>query len=337
MIVIRRRSVELYAMERLLVLLPASHEKRKEVGDAVYRLKAGRAGEREVDKYVRLTRIPGPAKVLTDLELEIGPNHIVQIDTVILTPRGAWILEAKRYKGTLRYLKNPNRLERIDSNEEVTPFPCPISQLSTQIRALEHWLADRGITLPVQGKIAFVSNNLWQGLPSDAPIIPVRDVPFYLQQSFDHLPEVLDLPLFHQLAEQLAKEKHRFNPFPLCARFGINPNTLKRGFLCPTCHARMRFITERTCRCEACNFQTLPDYGRALLDWFLLIHPTINNQQLRLFLGLKNKYAATRILALFELLKVGTSRNTAYTIDPFVGLENMQLKRRMKAGEGSGR
>ncbi|SIT73781.1 nuclease-related domain-containing protein [Edaphobacillus lindanitolerans] len=337
MFVARGRSVELHALERLLVLLPDSHEKQNEIQDAVYRAKAGRAGERMVDKYVRLTRIPGPAKVLTDLELEIGPDHIVQIDTVILTPRGAWILEAKLYKGILRYRHNPRRLERVDQNEEITPFPCPIMQLDTQMKGLERWLTDRGIVLPVNGKIAFVSNNLWEGLPDEAPIIPVREVSLYLQQSFDHMRDSMNVSEFNHLVSLLAEEKYRFNPFPLCKRFGINPNDLKRGFLCPVCHARMRFVTERTCRCDDCSVQTAPDYGRAILDWFLLIHPTINNLQLRKFLGLKDKYAATRILALFDLQRVGTSVNTAYTIDPFRGLTNMQLRRRVKVGGTDGR
>src|SRR5690606_36247008 len=110
--VIRNYPIYLHALERMLIRLPENHAKRQAVQDELAVKKAGYQGELEVDRHIRRTKLDEPARVLTDLEIQVDEEHTVQIDTLVLTTRGIWILEAKRIWGTLVYRENPRRLER---------------------------------------------------------------------------------------------------------------------------------------------------------------------------------------------------------------------------------
>ncbi|KZE38907.1 hypothetical protein AV656_08380 [Bhargavaea cecembensis] len=70
------------------------------------------------------------------------------------------------------------------------------------------------------------------------------------------------------------------------------------------------------------------DYGEVILDWLLLIRPTISNLQLRKFLGIKDKHAASRILRMFDLKKDGKSVKRVYRLDLMSGLDGVRLRRK---------
>lgn len=330
--VFRKYPLYLHALKRLETYLPDGHWKLEEIQEEIYRQEAGYSGEKAVDREIRKVQLAGPVQVLTDLQFNNGPDpaDIIQIDTLILTTKGIWLIEAKRYRGKLRHQTAPRRLERVGDDGKVTTFDCPILQLENQIRAVKKWLADREIHLPVMGTVAFVSRNTWEGLPADAPIIPAKELPTYLERSYDKWGEVIGFTTFGKIAVELAVERGRFNPFPLCPRFGINPQDLKRGFLCPACTRRMNRITQRRFKCPACQTVRPPDYGKLILDWLLLIHLTITTHQFRAFAGLKSKASATRILSEYELTQIGESVKACYTVDLLSGLSGTELKKRKK-------
>lgn len=321
--VIRRYPIYLYALERAVerVKMPELNEVREEL----YRQQAGYFGEIASDKYVRRTRIPGV--VFTDVQIEAAPGEFVQIDTLILTQRAIWLIEAKKYKGALRYLQAPKRIERTERDGSVTVFPCPIVQLESQIHALKGWLGARGIDLRVFGTVAFASTNRWEGLPAESPIILVREIPAYLERAYRELDDCLTAEAFVQLAAKLGLQQNLLAWEPVCKRLGINPNRLKRGFLCPVCHDPLTRATERTGHCKNCNRDHKKDYGQLILHWLLLIHPTLNNAQFRAFAKLKTKQAASRILNRHELLIIGASTGTAYTLNPYTDLEGLEIRK----------
>ncbi|MET3576678.1 hypothetical protein ABID49_002607 [Bhargavaea ullalensis] len=334
--VFRKYPLYLHALKRLEAYLPDGHWKLEEIQEEIYRQEAGYSGEKAVDKEIRRTRLEGPAQVLTDLQFQDGPDreHLIQIDTLILTAKGIWILEAKRYRGKLRYQTAPRRLERHDEDGSVLTFDCPILQLENQIRAVKNWLKERDIHLPVSGKVAFVSRNTWEGLPSDAPIIPAKEIPAYLEGEYQKWGEVISPGTFGRIAVEMALERSRFNPFPLCTWFKIDPNDLKRGILCPACKVSTNRKSQRRFHCPGCQVILQPDYGAKILDWFLLVYPTITNYQFRIFAGIQRQQTASRLLSEFELVKIGNSVNTCFTVNLFEDLDSKQrLKKRRKAQE----
>ncbi|KZE38923.1 hypothetical protein AV656_08460 [Bhargavaea cecembensis] len=324
--------IYLHALERMLIRLSADHAKRQAVQNELAVTRAGYQGELEVDRHIRRTKMDGPARVLTDLEVRVDEEHTVQIDTLVLTLRGIWILEAKRIWGTLVYRENPRRLERRNDDGTILTMKCPMLQLEIQIAAVREWLAQRDIPLPVDGRVAFTYQNTWEGLPERAPILPAREVPFFLAREYALSEPKMDEETFNWVAEMLELERFRFHPYPLCTKFDVNPNELIRGWVCLACGRKMKRDTERKVSCGPCKVAVKPDYGEVILDWLLLIHPTISNQQLRKFLGIKDKHAAGRVLRMFELEKVGVSVKRVYRLNFMRGLDETRLRRKESGG-----
>ncbi|MCM3088679.1 NERD domain-containing protein [Bhargavaea ginsengi] len=330
--VIRNYPIYLHALERMLVRLPEEHPKRQAVQDELAVTKAGYQGELEVDRHIRRTKLDSPVRVLTDLEIQVDEEHTIQIDTLILTTRGIWILEAKRIWGTLVYRENPRRLERRNDDGTILTMKCPMLQLETQIAAVREWLAQRDIHLPADGRVAFTYQNTWEGLPEGAPILPAREVPFYIAREYALSESCIDEEAFERVATMLTLERFRFNPYPLCIKFDVNPNELIRGWVCPACGKKMRRESERRVSCVPCKVAVKPDYGEVILDWLLLVRPTISNLQLRKFLGIQDKHAASRVLRMFELETDGESVNRVYRLNFMSDLDGVRLKRKGSGG-----
>ncbi|SEI93011.1 Nuclease-related domain-containing protein [Bhargavaea ginsengi] len=324
--VTRKYPIYLHALERAMERLKEGAPEREQVREELLRQEAGYFGEIASDKYVRRSRLPGV--VLTDIQIEVEPGEVVQIDTLILTRRGIWLIESKKYKGALQYQLSPRRIERRERGGSIIVFPCPIIQLESQIHALEGWLEKRDIKLPVFGTVAFASHNVWEGLPDDAPIIPTREIPLYLETGYRQLPEQLSMESFDELMVLLDQERHYLQWIPICKKFSINPNHLKRGFLCLDCSGTLTRESERTLHCKACDKKSKADYGQLILDWFLLVHPTLNNAQLRAFAKIKRKQTASRILRRYELAQSGKSIGTTYTVNLYTELDGLEIRKR---------
>jgi hypothetical protein len=69
-----------------------ARERRTEAG----RVAAGRKGERQVS--ARLAKLPDDTVVLNDLTVWAGPRS-AQIDHLVLSPRGLFVVESKRWRG----------------------------------------------------------------------------------------------------------------------------------------------------------------------------------------------------------------------------------------------
>ncbi|KZE38908.1 hypothetical protein AV656_08385 [Bhargavaea cecembensis] len=133
-------------------------------------------------------------------------------------------MKAKRIWGTLIYRENPRRLERQNEDGTILTMKCPILQLESQVAAVREWLGRREIALPVDGRIAFTYQNTWEGLPDGTPILPAREVPFYLARECALTELYIDEKTFDHVAGMHALERYRFDRFPLCTKFDVNPN-----------------------------------------------------------------------------------------------------------------
>ena len=109
--IIRRKPELLKSLPRLLARLHPKSQVHQEVTDQLYRIQAGYAGEVKVDKYLEAVDFLKPVHIFTDLQLPVNPKFAIQIDTLILTPAFALILEIKNIAGTLTYISNPPHFE----------------------------------------------------------------------------------------------------------------------------------------------------------------------------------------------------------------------------------
>lgn len=319
----RTYPAELLRLKRLLAKMYADDPERAYVTDLAERAEAGYKGETAVDNYLRGLRLPCKMAILRDIRLQIHEEYVAQFDTLLVTDRGIWIIEAKMIRGTLRLLDNPRRMEREDSGSVLT-MECPILQLENQKTGLKWWLEERGLSMPVGGVVAFASRNTWAGLPEGAPIVSVKELKSWLKGSVtnsanpDSRYSPLEAVIDRLRAEELGPD---IRPFE---EMGIRTGPLKDGPICEKCFALLNRKGERSHECRTCKEKVKGDpIGRALLDHFLLNKPWITNREFCRLMGFQWLSTGRRYLARYDLDREGR----VYRFDPKRHLEGKSLRK----------
>ncbi|MET3576183.1 nuclease-related domain-containing protein [Bhargavaea ullalensis] len=323
----RRYPIDLVRARRSEFRLVAGHEKKKFFGEQASRIEAGYKGELAVDQYLRHVQLPGWWTVLRDVRLEISHNYIAQFDTLIITEKGIWIIEAKMIRGTLHWLEYPRRIERIEPDGTVLTFDCPIIQVENQKVALRNWLLDRNLDIPVAGVVAFATKNTWMNLPANSTIISVKELHHYLNKSFRNLPLVEN-----SLAKSAFIRIHTEQLGPDLTTSAERHHLLKTdfltGLLCDNCGSELDRDTQRQYSCTRCRrVDSDESIARALLDYVLTIKPVVTTKEFVSFLKVVPESTARRHLG-SHLDPIGWGKTAAYSFCALRHLHKDRLKKR---------
>lgn len=309
---IKRKEPELInALPRLIARLPESDSRKMNLSQQLYRIKAGYAGEVKVDRYLELFEFPQSSIILTDVQLALSPGHSFQIDTLILSKYYAIILEIKNTKGDLYFETDPHRLVRkLDG--ETTMMECPVTQLEVAKENLEMWFAQKGVQIEIGGQVVFANKKaIVKKVPPNAPILYLKRLSIYLREKKSNSP-IYSVAQVQKMGKLIQQSKYKYNVYPLCEYYKIDPAILKKGQLCSQCNESMTYKTRRIQYCGNCKTIELNNARESIQDWFMLISNSISNRQCRYFLQLKNKDDAYYILKSLQLNKEGKSVATRY-------------------------
>jgi hypothetical protein len=311
---ISRKEPELIkALPRLIARLPDNYPKKVELDlpQHLYRIRSGYAGEIKVDRYLELFGPPKSSIILTNIQLALAPGHTFQIDTLILTEKYVLLLEVKNIKGDLYFETNPHQLRR-ELNGKTTIMECSITQLQAAKENLQTWLSQRGINLEIHSQIVLVNkNSAVKQVPPGAPIIYLKRLFIFLQE-LETMPTINSQSQLQNISELIRGGQLKYNVYPLCDHFEIDPNLLKRGQLCSRCNKTMSYKTRRKRYCTHCKTNEAINYSESIQDWFILINKSISNRQCRNFLQLKKRDDAYYALTSLRLIKEGKSISTKY-------------------------
>ncbi|WP_242021111.1 nuclease-related domain-containing protein [Cytobacillus oceanisediminis] len=109
--------------------MPDYHRKRQEIETDYRNRIAGYNGEKQLDYYLSL--LPkNEFRIYNDLRLTL--QNAFQIDSLIITPFFAAIIEVKNYSGTLYFEPLSGQLIQIHGQKEEV-IPNPISQVMRQV------------------------------------------------------------------------------------------------------------------------------------------------------------------------------------------------------------
>jgi hypothetical protein len=122
--------------------LVKARENRKE--EAI--IQAGRAGEAAVTRLLG-DRLGNECYVLNDLQVKQGADR-AQIDHLVVSPRGLFVIETKNWRGRLEGDAGAPRWTQIKSNTKPLSVSNPILQSRKQVRALTRLLQTRRIDWP---------------------------------------------------------------------------------------------------------------------------------------------------------------------------------------------
>ncbi|MEK5040830.1 nuclease-related domain-containing protein [Sporosarcina sp. FSL K6-3457] len=280
----------------------------------LYRIGAGYSGECNADAYIERTQFPQMMKVFTDVHLSTSPKFTFQIDTLVITERYVLIVEVKNLKDTVRFVPNPPHLEQVLKTGDEVVLDCPVHQIESNKSNLDEWFRQRGIHLKTLGLLVLANPNTKViDAPDDFPIIYKKQIPFYLQklQPFER---ILTSSQIETITRQMIVEQQQFNPFPLCSFYHISPSDLRKGLLCPDCHGQLRQKNRETWYCPSCSKKADDPYNEAIQDWFMLVKNSMNNEECRNFLRLKNGNAACYVLSKSNLVKKGKFKTAFYIV-----------------------
>lgn len=311
----RAQPILLQAIPRLIARLPPEHPKTIFLKDVLYRVGAGYSGECNVDSYIERTQFPSLTKIFYDVHLRISPILTFQIDTLIITEQYVLVIEVKNLKDTVRFVQNPPHLEQILETGDEAVIDCPVYQLEANKANLNEWFRQRGIHMETNGLLVLANpKTKVKDAPHDFPIIYKKQLPFHLQ-NFQSVGRNLSSKEVQDITRKIHSEQLQFNPFPLCSYYHVNPNDLQTGLLCHYCHENLLPKNRETWFCPRCKSVASDPHNEGIQDWLMLVKNSINNEECRNFLKLKNKHAAYYVLKKSPLIKKGKSSATFYIND----------------------
>jgi hypothetical protein len=308
-------------LQALLRHLPISHQKRQQISDELGRRWAGYQGEVALDYHLRSL----PEKkymILHDLNLPDG-DYNCQIDTLLLSPEKALIIEVKNMSGKLIFDTENEQFIQINDGKD-KGYSYPIAQAERHQKYLQNLLHDFGFP-PIPVDYVVVISNPYttyviNGRNSTNVIKRVCKADILLKkiQSFEKMytDEILSIKELRKLSRLLVK-KNTPPTNHILQKYGIQKSELLNGIHCPTCSYLPLIRDRQKWYCPSCHTFSIDAHKYALQDYFLLFNSKITNQQFRSFACITSRNTARRILHATNLKFSGTNKGRVYFPDIF--------------------
>lgn len=309
----RKKSVDLFAHQRLLARLPQAHLEYDYVTDKVYQLESGYAGEIKVDQILPEIKLPYDMKVMKDLSFEFIPHHFIQIDTLILTPKGIIVLEIKQYAaGQVEFDEAFGKTIRKTVDQQTKMFDCVVDQVDRIVQGLAIVLQELQIDLPITPIIVMANSQaIVTQRPKSMALKYAKQLPRFIRQLLAS--QQAQSPISVEIiAKKMLARSHRRKHVPLCQRYNIPFDDLRKGILCLQCNQPLSKKKGSTWKCERCGTFQKGAAEKSLVDWFYLVDDTITQRGAKFFLDVANRRSITYILKNSNAIKYGGKRDAYY-------------------------
>ncbi|MFJ8065511.1 NERD domain-containing protein [Psychrobacillus sp. NPDC096426] len=274
-------------------------------------MEAGFHGETRTDRSLREVQFPTEVYIIPDFHMKVHHNRYIQIDTLIITSSYILIIEVKNMIGTINFKTSPSQIVRI-LNDEITPFKCPIVQLERNQDGLQIWRDQNNWNIPIYTALVFASDKaIIENAPSNKNILFIKNLPLYIQK-LNKIPPTLSKEQFRRLIQKLLQKNIRFVEKPLCEKFEINLNELKKGILCSHCGDQLYRLTERKWICSRCGKQDNDPIPQNIEDLFILIKPEITMKECEQLLQPKSRFMLNYTFKKMQLIKTEKGNSTTY-------------------------
>lgn len=277
---------------------------------------AGYWGEKRLDEFI--DGIPYfPFYILRDLSLNVS-GVLFQIDTLILSPFFAVILESKNIAGNLLFDTSFSQLIRTsDSKEEA--FDDPILQSQNQRRNLINWFKEQKIPFPLPIETLVVMSNSSAVVKSSSgneilskKVIPVKKVISQIEQlSTLYKKELFSDKEIKKIAKQLIKN-HQPKQVDVLIQYKISEDEIIPGVQCPNCSVIPMIYKRGKWLCTSCKTESKDAHLKAVEDYLLLVKNSITNKVFRDFLLLPSMNIASKLLIKMGFQSRGAKKSREY-------------------------
>jgi ribosomal protein L37AE/L43A len=302
-------------LQALLRRLPADHPKQEFLREDLKKFEAGYRGEQNV-KY-HLSFLPqNDYHFFYDLRLSTQ-EHLFQIDVLLLTSKFIMILEVKNIYGTLFFEKQFHQFIRTTQDKE-EGFPNPLFQAQRHSKLLKQWLHfNKFPEIPVD-YLVVISNpsSILKTSETDHDIlnkiIHAEKVTLKIQaisKKFSN--SILTARQLKKLSSKLMIENLPQEP-NILRKYELLPESILKGVQCPECKAIPIQRKNGYWLCSFCGNKSKSAHQQAIIDYLLLINPTISNQACRDFLSIACKDTALLLLKTAGLKAEKKGRGSNY-------------------------
>lgn len=276
------------------------------------RMKAGFAGERQVDFEWFDMKLPMHYFLLNNFELQKASGYVHQMDTVFICQHFIFVLEIKNIKGTVDFDEEISQFTRTTAEGHMEGFRNAIDQVSRHARQLQHILDQFEITLPIEYAVVLSNpTTIVKRNNSKLPVFHLSALEKNILQYYQkHNKAILTKQELKILATKL-KAIHQ----PRESNLRIDLNRLNLTPICNECKTKTYMIFYHgKYRCKNCGNKNQQPFFLALNDYLLLVNEKISNQQLRSTFSITSRSVTTNLLAKMKWDYIGSYKNRKYII-----------------------
>lgn len=315
--IVKKRTVPVRVLQdkALLDRLPRNHKKYPTILENFKTFKTGYLGERNIDYYLEML----PERdyfIFHGLRLEYKSQHF-QIDTLILTSKFALILEVKTIKGTIFLdTKFKQMIQILDGNKK--GYPYPITQVNRQKELLRKWMEDQNIkSYPIEGLVVISRQSTI--LDTNAEDNSIYEIVIHAANLLErindfhqiHKKKMFTIPQIKKMSTLLLNA-HTPLYKNILQLYDIDQKEIIRGVQCPSCESYPMKYKNKAWYCAKCGCKSNSSFRKAILEYFLLIEPTISNQACRQFLLINSPKTSRTLLKSMDLKTTGSGRWIKY-------------------------
>lgn len=306
----RSEPPEIRQLQNLLQRVPNVHPLFPHWTEKLRRMTAGFHGEQRVDALWQEIPFECPHYFLHDLFIQkISSSH--QIDTLLVTSRFVLLLEIKTIAGQLDFDPQLRQFSRTNRDGSIDGMRNPDDQLRRHEKWVQQFLAAQKVSLPVIGAIVFTyPSSIVNTRPKNRIIIQASGLPYLVDQLLAKYPSDL---LTTRKARQLAGKLLGMHSERELRKIEVS-GELRKGVLCiSSCNGTMRYF-RRKWICEKCDRTDRFAHLETLIQYKLLVSPTITNREFREFTGLDSATTASKLLKIANMPFEGSYKDRVYQI-----------------------
>ncbi|MCD5323516.1 MULTISPECIES: nuclease-related domain-containing protein [Pontibacillus] len=291
--------------------LPYRHPKKSAVMKSISKRRAGYWGEQELD-YPLSYLDDRQYHIFHDLRIVDG-DKVFQIDTLLVTNRVAIILEVKNISGIIQFDPTFSQLIRKGETREER-LPNPLVQVGRQRRHLSKWFSSHHIALPIKYCVVFTHPS---AVIKSSELNPHQHAITQVENLFDHIVNLesqFNTPttLPGNMNQMILDAHTPLSPTNILDKYSISYDELQKGVECPKCKSfHMNWLRKRW-RCSTCHYYSRDSHKQAIVDYFLLGFPYMNNAIFRDFVRRDDSRAASYFLSKMDFQTSGHKRSLRY-------------------------
>ncbi|ART78427.1 nuclease [Sutcliffiella horikoshii] len=208
--------------------------------------------------------------ILNDLLLKHN-NTTFQIDSLIITPRNAYLFEVKNFEGDYIYDTRTDQLH-VKANSKDYEVTNPLNQLNRCNSLLRLFFQSYGFNLPIIASVVFINSEftLYQS-PPDKPFIHPTQINRYLKGLQNNSSSKLT-NMHTALAEKLTSLHMVDSPFKTFPEYSYDQ--VEKGLVCASCSSLSVVVEGRSARCVRClRMETLEEVVLRHVGEFRMLFP----------------------------------------------------------------